>query len=487
MTIKRWHFAAAAQYRKSCEDLGANRYGDELGRLRVAEANVKKALDSPKRGTTEALQADLKSLQGIIATNLTRAARDNDLIYLEPVTPASSLAPIPAASMVEAKKPAEVTNAITFLRDAPSPAFGRPLFRELVPYGVHVAISIFEDRKDTFLRHDIEMKREELDSMAASALQSLNLPGSLQAMDQPVNLPPSLVRKSEEVQLEGGFQRLQALEEDVARVGRVGGEILREITSILRQEETESASARHSMQMQMDGIGDQQAMQYRQKVKEYEQTMMQARQSDAQVQSKMKEWQQSITILASGQEALKAYIPLQARAVTLNQAQITVVRALRVELEGLDDLIDSRAAIVEEAKALSRQHDIRPTIMREAGIIASGSRAPLIIEAAHFEPLFDKEMQPFERLREEMDGSEGAQEERLEIIRQRNEAFVESRKVDALMQKREQALQTMDLAYSKYRELSANLVEGLKVRDVAERGEGLADVYFLSSTIHWSS
>jgi programmed cell death 6-interacting protein len=30
------------------------------------------------------------------------------------------------------------------------------------------------------------------------------------------------------------------------------------------------------------------------------------------------------------------------------------------------------------------------------------------------------------------------------------------------MQKREQALQTMDMAYSKYRELSANLIEGLK-------------------------
>jgi programmed cell death 6-interacting protein len=461
MTIKRWHFAAAAQYRKSCEDLGANRYGDELGRLRLAEANVKKAVDSPKKGTSDALQGDLKSLQGIIAANISRAAKDNDLIYLEPVTPASSLAPITAASMVDAKTPAEVMNPISFLRDAPNPAFGKPLFRELIPYGVHVAISIFEDRKDTFVRQDIEMKREELDSLAASALQSLNLPGSLQAMDQPVNLPPSLVRKSEEVQLEGGMQRLQALEEDVARVGRVGWDILREITSILRQEETESANARQSTQM--DGESNEQAMQYRQKIEEYEQTMMQARQSDGQVQSKMREWQQSITILASGQEALKAYIPLQARAVTLNQAQSVVVRALRVELEGLDDLIDSRAAVVEEAKALSRQHDIRPTIMREAGIISSGNRAPLIVEAAHFEPLFDKEMQPFETLREEIDASEGAQEERLEIIRQRNEAFVESRKVDSLIQKREQALQTMDLAYSKYRELSANLVEGLKV------------------------
>lgn len=460
MTIKKYHFAAAAQYRKSVEDLGANRYGNELGRLRVAEANVKKALDSPKKGTSDALQADLKSLQGIIASNITRAMKDNDLIYLEPVTPASSLAQIPAASMVEAKVPPEVSNPILYLRDAPPPAYGKPLFRELVPYGVHVAISIFEERKDLFVREEIEMKREELDSLAASALQSLNLPGSLQAMDQSVGLPPSLIRKSEEIQSEGGLQRLEALVDDVKRISRIDGDILREIVSILHQEELEDSNAKQSMQI--TNRDEQQAALFKQKSLEYEQTMMQAKQSDDLVRDKMKEWRQSIEVLASGQDALRSFVPLQAKAVTLDPGQSTIVRALRVELEGLDDLIDERATVVEEAKALSRKHDIRPAIMKEAGLIANGSRAPLVIEAAQFEPLFEKELQPFEKLREEIEASERSQEERLEIVCQRNEEFIESRKVDNFTSKREQALQTMDLAYSKHREIANNLVEGLQ-------------------------
>ena len=36
LTVKRWHFAAAAQYRKACDDLGANRYGDEPSSVKFA-------------------------------------------------------------------------------------------------------------------------------------------------------------------------------------------------------------------------------------------------------------------------------------------------------------------------------------------------------------------------------------------------------------------------------------------------------------------
>lgn len=460
MTIKKWHFAAAAQYRKSCEDLGANRYGDELGRLKVAESYVKKALDSSKRGVSEALQSDLKSLQGVITSNLSRAAKDNDLIYLETVTPPSSLTPIPAAVMAVTKIPVEVSTPILYLRDSPAPAYGKPLFRELVPYGVHVAISIFEDRKESFIREEFEMKREELDSLAASALQSLGLPGSLQALDQPIGLPPSLVRKAEDVQSEGGYQRLEALAGDVARISRADEGVLREIQAILRQEEVEDENAKHSMSISRN---DEQAILLREKAVEFEQTMIQARDSDAMVKEKMNEWKDLITVLSSGYDALIQYIPQQTRVLSMDQTQSSAVRALRVELEGLDDLIDSRAALVEEVKSMSRRHDIRPAVMREAGMIASGSQAPLIIEARHFEPLFEVEMQPFEKMQAEMYNSEQGQEERLEIIRQKNEDFIESKKGNGVVERREEALQLMDVTYSKYRELSANLTEGLKV------------------------
>ena len=58
--IKKAHFAAAAQYRRSIDDLAANRYGEEIGRLKLAESTIKKALETSKRGVPASLFDDLK-------------------------------------------------------------------------------------------------------------------------------------------------------------------------------------------------------------------------------------------------------------------------------------------------------------------------------------------------------------------------------------------------------------------------------------------
>lgn len=45
----------------------------------------------------------------------------------------------------------------------------------------------------------------------------------------------------------------------------------------------------------------------------------------------------------------------------------------------------------------------------------------------------------------------------------RNNEFIEARKVDTTVKRREQALQMLDMGHSKFREISSNLDEGLKV------------------------
>ncbi|MCO5573493.1 hypothetical protein L7F22_027264 [Adiantum nelumboides] len=461
MTIKKWHFAAAAQFRKSSDDLSANRYGDELGRLKLAESHVKQAMGASRTGVSTALQNDLKSLQGAIQANLTRAMKDNDLIYLEAVTPASKLTAIPAVVMVEAKIPIEISQPIQFLRDSPSPAFGKPLFQELVPYGVHLAISVFDERKDSLVREEIELKRQELDSLATSTLQSLDLPGSLQALEQPIGLPPAVMRKSDEIRSEGGMDRLNALSEDVRRVAEMAAGVWNEIVHLIRQAPAPN-TINHPATVHMSERHNQQASAFDAQTEEYRQTLQQARSSDQIVQQKLQEWKEIIETLAKGQDALNKFVPGQKRATSMTGEQNATVRALRVEMEALDDLMDSRASVCEEAKSKAKRQDIRNDIMREAGIIASGQNAPLVIESAHFEPLFERSLAIYDPMRSELIASEKSQQDILDRIAERNEAFVQARKVDANMQKRQEALQTLDLGYAKYREISANLVEGLK-------------------------
>ncbi|SPO28280.1 related to RIM20 - protein involved in proteolytic activation of Rim101p [Ustilago trichophora] len=475
LTVKRWHFAAAAQYRKACDDLGANRYGDELGRLHLAEQHVKKALDSAKRGVSDAITSDLKSLQAILQSNIARATRDNDLIYLEAVTPSTQLSPIQPAAMVKPITPVEVAQPIAHLRDSPQPAYGRPFFAELVPYGVHLAISIYDDRKDSFVRDTIGGRRDELDALATSTLQSLNLPGSLQALEQPMGLPPSLLRKHEEVAAEGGLERLQRIAHDVARIATTDRDTLAEALALVEHEEREDESVRASFAGQ--GWGRQSSSEVNRELKaqaaEYHGTLVKAAASDEIVRRKLEDWEDLIGVLGGNIEGLEAFVPSSNPSLSSSgggsrgsDKQVQAVRALRESLEHLDDLLDSRSACVTEAKAMAGSDDIRPLVMREAASLSSSTNTTGGIAgevtAADFEELFDRELSKYTRFKLDLDSSASAQESLLDTIKERNTAFVEARKSDATIQRREKALQNLDAAYVKYRELSSNLVEGLE-------------------------
>lgn len=66
-----------------------------------------------------------------------------------------------------------------------------------------------------------------------SALQSLNLPGSIQALERPAGLPPSLLKKAEEVESEGGVQRIESLLNEVQRLSRSNSKILYDVSTPL--------------------------------------------------------------------------------------------------------------------------------------------------------------------------------------------------------------------------------------------------------------
>lgn len=61
------------------------------------------------------------------------------------------------------------------------------------------------------------------------ALRTLNLPSSLEALERPVGLPPSLLGKSEEVRLENGPTKIEVSIEDVQRLAQHDLAILDEV------------------------------------------------------------------------------------------------------------------------------------------------------------------------------------------------------------------------------------------------------------------
>lgn len=152
MTAKHHHFAAAAQYRQSLDCLEKRKYGEEVARLRDSVACVNEALKE-SRWINRVVLGDLNGLKSRVAEDLKCAEKDNDMIYHQQVPPKSELKTIERANMVLARAPAQVTDAISMLGD--NGPLGQPLFAKLVPYSVHIAASVYSDRRDRLVNEQI--------------------------------------------------------------------------------------------------------------------------------------------------------------------------------------------------------------------------------------------------------------------------------------------------------------------------------------------
>lgn len=152
MTAKHHHFAAAAQYRASRECLEKQKYGEEVARLRDSLMCVNEALKE-SRWINKTVLGDLNGLRSRVTEDLKRAEKDNDVIYLMTVPPKSELRTLDRAGMATARVPQEVSDPISTLGD--HGIFGQPLFAKLVPYAVHIAASIYEERKNRLINTSV--------------------------------------------------------------------------------------------------------------------------------------------------------------------------------------------------------------------------------------------------------------------------------------------------------------------------------------------
>ncbi|KAL7416997.1 BRO1-like domain-containing protein [Mrakia frigida] len=463
ITIKKFHFSAAAQYRMSVEDLEKNRYGLEIARLEVAQGLAKKALDNAKRGiVSDLVIADIKTLSSTLTSSLARAKKDNDLIYLDLVPPAGELASVQGALMVKPVLPKEVEDSLGWLiREG-----GGLGWEGLVDYGVHVAISVYDDRKESFVRDEIVGKKEEVDEIAASTLQSLNLPGALQAVERPMGLPPSLLGMAEEVRRERGPERVRKMMDNIKSSRRQADVLLNEALDVLDQEaeEDEALRARYES-ASPSGLRWTRPASHEvnkhltQQAETFRSTLNQAAASDGVVREKWEQWEDQIEVLGGNEDALSNSVPRLPTGPSLSSTPLT--RLLHTLLESLSDLSNARTQIASTAKGLASRDDVRSLVISEANSIQRDAGAGEV-RAEWFEGLFERELRKYESAREEMEGNGREVEVVLEEIRVQNEAFLASRRTSPTIKARENALQDLDLAYHRYREVVLNLTEGVK-------------------------
>ncbi|KAI0649086.1 BRO1-domain-containing protein [Trametes meyenii] len=457
LETKHFHFLAAAQYRKSLEDLEGHNYGHEVARLIEAQTLAKKGYDVARRGgVAPAVQQDIKSLLDIVHKNVTRAERDNDLIYHKDVPPASAL---PAISEVAMAQP-----VVELSLQDPKTIVGRDavIFGELMGWGARLAIDIYSERRRDWIAEEVQARQRGLNDALSSTLDSLNLPASLDALDRPVGLPPSLIKKAEEVKVEGGPDRIETYIRDVQALAKHVASLLDEAMDVLDQEVDEDETLRENR----PGLERLPSLEANRelitKEQQYRKVLEQAQDSDSLVRKKWEEWEDSITQLTWPEDELELSIPSstvaysQRAGTTIADPTRAHARALRTLLERLEDLSKSRVEIVARVDRLAGSDDITQRVSKAATAMEQWVN----VQPAMFEDILDEELSKYDKFRVQLEENGEKQEELLRSVKERHAEFIRSRKEDAIVKERELALQSLDLAYHKYKEIVRNLEEG---------------------------
>jgi programmed cell death 6-interacting protein len=415
-------------------------------------------------------------LKNRVSEDLKRAEKDNDMIYLLPVTPKAEMRILDRANMVVSRVPKEIAESNSMLGDRGE--LGPALFSKLVPYSVHLAASIYVDRRDRLVNNTIVEELEALNTQIHEVLRSLNLPGSLQALEKPLGLPPGLVAHAEEIRQQDGINRLLRSMEDTKKLMYSDQAIYQEGVNILKSEasEDEGARRRYGTELWTRQAAEQAAPKLYAQINEIDGYFKAASNSDNVVKTKLKENEYFIQLLGGPDHELENYVPSGRRPAITGDVEREAGK-LRGCFNEVSRLESRRRRKIEALRTKAKQDDISrycassrmfhtnrskdPELLREAARLER--EYPMqTIEAVQFESLFDKRLQMYDADQDMVKEEEREQSDAVKRLQDANAAFLIARRGDQSTKKREQALQNMENAYFKYKEIISNLDVGRK-------------------------
>lgn len=208
--------------------------------------------------------------------------------------------------------------------------------------------------------------------------------------------------------------------------------------------------------------------------KKHRETILSAQKADQTVHQKLDTWIKIIDILTLPTEEIERSIP----SVHITRGysapdedddvakQNNAARRLRTLLEEAEGHVRDRKDIIERAQRTSMADDISPALLNKAAKLTANS--PIAkIEPAQFEDLFAEQLRQYDEYLKAVDKQEEEQHLLMKKIANANEEFLDARRFNPAVAKREKALQNLEQAYDKFQEIYTNLKEGMKVSEMA--------------------
>ena len=206
-----------------------------------------------------------------------------------------------------------------------------------------------------------------------SLLSSLNLPGSLQALEKPLGLPPTLVSHAEEMRQQDGLNRLRRSLEDTSKVKGNDKAIYSEGVELLAAEKAEDDASRrrYGTDRWTRESPEAAAKKLYTTSREIDGYFTSAQSSDNLVEQKLRDSEAVFRVLTGTNRDLEMYVPSSRRAAIPPEVEQEAIR-LRGCLSEVSRLEHRRKRRAQTLKDKARaddisksKHGLKPGIQRE--------------------------------------------------------------------------------------------------------------------------
>lgn len=315
-------------------------------------------------------------------------------------------------------------------------------------------------------------------------MSSLNLPGSLQALEKPLGVPGTVVSHAEEMRQQDGLNRLRRSVEDTAKVKSNDRSIYNEGVELLAAEKAEDNAARrkYGTERWARETSEAAAPKIYNTLKEISGYFTSAQSSDDLVERKLRDSEAVFRVLTGTNRDLESYVPSSRRAAIPPEVEREAFK-LRSCLSEVSRMENRRRRRIQTLKDKARADDIRmsypsssfvfvglnqltkkildPALLRETARLER--EFPMqAIQAGQFEDLFEDSLRLYDSDHDMLAQERRDQEQISDQVREANLAFTRAHKGDASTKERETALQELENGYLKYKEIISNLEVGRK-------------------------
>lgn len=390
------------------------------------------------------------------------------LTSIDPEPSKAELKILDRATMASPRTPAQVTKPLDYLGEKGE--FGVALFTKLVPYSVHIAVSIYEERRDRLVNQNIIGELESLNERIHETLSSLNLPGSFQAFEKPMGLPGTLVQHAEEIRQADAIHKLQRCFADIDKLRAADMAVFEEGKEMLQAEEEEDLRLQRKFGTDRwsrveSRTEPTQGTKLWNQVAEAEGWFANSASSDGVVRQKFYSIEPTLAILAGPDRGIMDTVP-SSRRMEIPESLKPAINRLRSTYNEVTRLESRRRRKAEALREKARNDDIKSDILAEAARLERTSAVGMAIVPAHFEGFFEKRLDSLYEPELELVAKEAQEQDKLlqgDLARAHRE-FESQKKIagDKGNREREQALQKLENAYNKYKELIKNVEDGRK-------------------------